>query len=52
MQGNLIRAAILFAAYKWAPNQAVKAMALGVAGVMAATYIPYLNGKGLKGEEV
>lgn len=52
MQSTLIKAAILYAAYKWAPNQAVKAMALGVAGVMAAAYVPYLNGKNLKGEAV
>lgn len=52
MQGTLIKAAILFAAYKFAPNGAVKAMALGVAGVMAASYVPYLNGKDLKGAAV
>lgn len=52
MQGNLIRAAILYAAYKYAPHQAIKAMALGIAGVMAAQYVPYLNGKNLKGEAV
>jgi hypothetical protein len=45
MGNKLIAAGILFAIYKWAPNQAVKAMALGVAGVMAANYVPYVNGK-------
>lgn len=52
MQGNLIKAAILFAAYKWAPSSAVKAMALGVAGVLVANHIPYLNGKDVKGQAV
>lgn len=52
MQSTLIKAAILYVAYKYAPHQAVKAMALGVAGVMAAGYVPYLNGKNLKGEAV
>lgn len=52
MQSTLIKAAILFAVYKFVPNQAVKAAALGVAGVMAAGYVPYLNGKDLKGEAV
>jgi len=52
MQGNLIRAAILYAAYKYAPNQAIKAMALGYAGFLVAAYVPYLNGKDLKGQAV
>lgn len=52
MQGMLIKAAILFAIYKFVPNQAAKAMALGVGGVIAANYIPYLNGKDLKGAAV
>ena len=52
MQNTLIKAAIIFAIYKFAPNQALKAMALGVGGVVAAGYIPYLNGKNLKGEAV
>lgn len=52
MQNALIKAGILFAIYKFAPNGAVKAMALGVAGVIAADYVPYLNGKNLKGEAV
>lgn len=52
MQSTLIKAAILFALYKFAPRNEIKAMALGVAGVMAAGYVPYLNGKNLKGEAV
>ena len=51
MAGNAIKAALLFAAYKYG-NQQVKAMALGVAGVMLSGYVPYLNGKNLKGEAV
>ena len=39
-QANLIRlgitAAVLFGAYKFAPNPTVKAMVLGVAGVVVA----------------
>lgn len=38
-----IPAAILFAAYKWGPNPAVKAMALGVAGTLIAKQVPYLQ---------
>jgi hypothetical protein len=52
MNSMLIKAAILFAAYKFAPHSAVKAAVLGVAGVMAVPYIPYLNGKNLKNEAV
>lgn len=51
MTGTLIKAAVLFAAYKYG-NQQVKAMALGVAGVEIASYVPYLNGKNLKGEAI
>jgi len=51
MVGNLIKAGLLFAAYKYGNSQ-VKAMSLGVAGVLVAGYIPYLNGKNLKGEAV
>lgn len=50
MQTTLIKVAILYAIYKYVPNQAVKAAALGVGGVIAAGYIPYLNNKNLKGE--
>jgi len=42
---KLISVAILFAAYRFAPNAAVKTAVLGVAGVMASAYVPYLNGK-------
>jgi len=45
MGNKLIGAAVIFAIYKFAPNQAVKAMALGVAGVMLGAYVPYVNGK-------
>jgi hypothetical protein len=38
-----IAAGIVFAAYKFGPNQAVKAMALGVGGVIAAKQIPYVK---------
>lgn len=38
-----ISAGILYAAIKFAPNPSVKAMALGVAGVLVARQIPYLN---------
>lgn len=43
-KGLLIQAALLFAAYKFAPNAALKAMALGAAGGIAISKIPYLNG--------
>lgn len=35
--------AVLFAIYKFVPNQAVKAMALGAAGVMVAKQLPYVK---------
>ena len=38
-----IAAAIIYGIYKFAPNGAVKAMALGVGGVAAAQWIPYLK---------
>ena len=40
---TVIAAGIVFAAYKFGPNQAVKAAALGVAGVMVAKQIPYVQ---------
>ena len=49
MTNKLIAAAIIFGIYKFVPNQAIKAMALGVGGVMAAAYIPYVNGKTVGG---
>lgn len=49
MMNKLIGAAIIFAIYKFVPSQQVKAMALGVGGVMAAAYIPYVNGQALGG---
>lgn len=42
---KIIAAGVVFAIYKFAPNQAVKVMALGVAGVMASQFVPYVNGK-------
>lgn len=51
MTGKLIQAAILYGAYRFG-NQQVKAMALGVAGVMISNYVPFLNGKNLKGEAI
>lgn len=38
-----IAAGILYAAYRFAPHPAVKAMALGVGGVMVAKQVPILN---------
>lgn len=38
-----IAAAILYVGYKYAPNQAIKAMSLGVAGVLVSKHIPYLK---------
>lgn len=52
MQTALIKAAFLIAVYKYVPSQAAKAMALGVAGVIVAEYIPYLNGKDFSGKAV
>jgi hypothetical protein len=40
---NLIGAAILFAAIKYAPNASIKTAALGVAGVVVASQIPYTS---------
>ena len=34
---------ILYAAYKFAPHQAIKAMALGAAGVIVAKQVPYVS---------
>lgn len=45
MGNKLIAAGILIAIYKFVPNSQVRAGVLGVAGVMAAAYIPYVNGK-------
>lgn len=49
MMNKLIGLGIVFAIYKFVPSQQVKAMALGVGGVMAAAYIPYVNGKSVGG---
>lgn len=46
-KNKFIAAAIVFAVYKFVPNNAVKAMALGVAGVMVGAYVPYINGKAI-----
>lgn len=34
---------ITYAVYKFVPNQAVKAAAMGVAGVIVAKQVPYVN---------
>lgn len=39
----LIPAAIVYAIYRFVPDQRVKAMALGVAGTIAARQIPYVK---------
>jgi hypothetical protein len=36
-------AAILYGIYRFAPNQAVKAMALGAAGAIVAKQVPYVK---------
>lgn len=33
----------VYAAYRFAPNQTIKAMALGVGGVMVAKQVPYIK---------
>lgn len=38
-----IAGGLLWAAYKFAPNAAVKTAVLGVAGVVAAKQIPYVQ---------
>lgn len=38
-----ITAAILFAAWKFAPNNSIKAAVLGVAGVVVAKQLPYVK---------
>lgn len=40
---TLIAAGIVFAAIKFAPNASVKTAALGVAGVLVASQIPYVS---------
>ncbi len=49
-KGLLIQAALLFAVFKFAPNAALKAMALGAAGGIAISKIPYLNGADATGK--
>lgn len=38
-----IAAGVTFAVYKFVPNAAVKAAALGVIGVMVAKQVPYVS---------
>lgn len=38
-----IALAIVFAVYKFVPNAAVKAAALGVGGMIVAKQVPYVN---------
>lgn len=46
-QAQLMKLAIglgvLYAAYRFAPNPAIKAMALGAAGVVVAKQLPYVR---------
>lgn len=41
--GVAISAAILYAVVKFVPNQSVKAMALGVGGVIVGKQLPYVK---------
>lgn len=43
MIGMGIALAAVFAAWKFAPNQTIKAMALGVGGVVVAKNVPYVK---------
>lgn len=52
MQSTLIKAAILFAAYRFAPNPIIKTGAIALGAGLVAGYVPYINGKNLKGEAV
>lgn len=52
MQSTLIKAAILFAAYKFAPNAIIKTGAIALAATLVAENVPYINGKDLKGAVV
>ncbi|GEM_PF-2660285 len=45
MGNKLMQVGVLLAIYKFAPNQMIKVATLGVAGVLASQYVPYLNGK-------
>lgn len=40
---NLIGAAIVFAAYKWAPSAEVKTGAIAVAALVVANQLPYTS---------
>ena len=40
---TLIGAGIIFAAYKWAPNAAIKTGAIAVAAVVVANQVPYVS---------
>lgn len=46
-QGQMVKLAValgaLYAVYKFAPQQAVKAMALGAAGTIVAKQLPYVG---------
>lgn len=43
MWAMAIGGVLLFVAYKFAPSQAIKAMALGAAGVAVAKQLPYVK---------
>lgn len=52
MKKTVIKLGILYALYRFVPVQAVKAMALGVAGVTIAAQVPYLNGVDASGKAI
>jgi hypothetical protein len=43
LMGLALAGAAVYVAWKYAPSQAVKAMALGVGGVMVGKQIPYVR---------
>lgn len=43
LMGLAIAGAAVWVAWKYAPSQTVKAMALGVGGVMVAKNVPYVR---------
>lgn len=43
MMGVAVALAAVYAAWKFAPSQAVKAMALGVGGVIVGKQLPYVK---------
>ncbi len=43
LMGLAMAGAAVYVAWKYAPSQTVKAMALGVGGVMVAKQVPYVR---------